>query len=91
MLRGTKQETALRFSFLLYIPVSLGVTVLGISDILNDPNFSELLLPYTVAFFASLIASYFSLKWFMGIMARGNLKYFAIYCFIVGALVVIFL
>ncbi|MEE6133644.1 undecaprenyl-diphosphate phosphatase [Priestia flexa] len=91
MLRGTKQETALRFSFLLYIPVSLGVTVLGISDILNDPNFSELLLPYTVAFFASLIASYFSLKWFMGIMARGNLKYFAFYCFIVGALVVIFL
>ncbi len=84
---GMKQETALRFSFLLYIPVSAGGMILGFSDILNDPNLSEYAMPYTIAFFASLIASYFSLKWFMNIMARGNLKYFAVYCFIVGPLV----
>ncbi|XKF71184.1 undecaprenyl-diphosphate phosphatase [Cytobacillus firmus] len=84
---GMKQETALRFSFLLYIPVSAGGMILGFNDILTDPNLSELALPYTIAFFASLIASYFSLKWFMNIMAKGNLKYFAIYCFIVGPLV----
>lgn len=84
---GMKQETALRYSFLLYIPVSVGGMILGFSDILADKNLAELALPYTVAFFASLVASYFSLKWFMNIMARGNLKYFAIYCFIVGPLV----
>lgn len=84
---GMKQETALRFSFLLYIPVSAGGMILGFNDILTDPNLSELALPYAIAFFASLIASYFSLKWFMNIMANGNLKYFAIYCFIVGPLV----
>lgn len=87
---GMKQETALRFSFLLYIPVSVGGMILGFSDILNDPNFDELMLPYGVAFISSLVASYFSLKWFMNIMAKGNLKYFAIYCFIVGPLVIIF-
>ncbi|WP_110114555.1 undecaprenyl-diphosphate phosphatase [Bacillus sp. CGMCC 1.16541] len=91
MLRGTKQETALRFSFLLFIPVSLGGTILAITDLLNDKNLAQLAVPYTVAFLGSLVASYFSLKWFMGIMARGNLKYFAIYCFIVGSLVVLFL
>lgn len=84
---GMKQETALRYSFLLYIPVSVGGMILGFSDILADKNLAKLALPYTVAFFASLVASYFSLKWFMNIMARGNLKYFAIYCFIVGPLV----
>lgn len=84
---GMKQETALRYSFLLYIPVSVGGMILGFKDILSDPNISELAIPYTIAFFGSLIASYFSLKWFMGIMARGNLKIFAIYCFIVGPLV----
>ncbi|CAM3772463.1 undecaprenyl-diphosphate phosphatase [Cytobacillus oceanisediminis] len=84
---GMKQETALRFSFLLYIPVSVGGMILGFNDILRDPNLNELALPYTLAFFASLVASYFSLKWFMNIMAKGNLKYFAIYCFIVGPLV----
>ncbi|HAQ06177.1 MAG TPA: UDP pyrophosphate phosphatase [Bacillus bacterium] len=84
---GMKQETALRYSFLLYIPVSVGGMLLGFSDILKDPYLDELALPYIFAFFSSLVASYFSLKWFMNIMARGNLKYFAIYCFIVGPLV----
>ncbi|MDQ0268758.1 undecaprenyl-diphosphate phosphatase [Cytobacillus purgationiresistens] len=86
---GMKQETALRFSFLLYIPVSLGSMILGFKDIFADPNLDTLALPYTVAFMASLVASYFALKWFMGIMARGNLRYFAIYCFIAGPLVIL--
>ncbi|WP_226644612.1 undecaprenyl-diphosphate phosphatase [Mesobacillus subterraneus] len=90
MALGMKQETALRYSFLLYIPVSVGGMILGFSDILTDPYLDELAVPYIFAFIASLIASYFSLKWFMNIMARGNLKYFAIYCFIVGPLVLIF-
>ena len=88
---GMKQETALRFSFLLYIPVSLGGGILGLTDMLHDPRFEELLIPYTVAFLLSLIASYFSLKWFMNIMARGELRYFAYYCFIAGTAVLIFL
>ncbi|MCQ6274977.1 undecaprenyl-diphosphate phosphatase [Bacillus sp. V3B] len=82
---GMKRETALRYSFLLYIPVSLGTIILKITDI----NFGELLIPYTVAFILSLVFSYFSLKWFMGIMERGNLKYFAYYCFAIGALILI--
>jgi undecaprenyl-diphosphatase len=90
MTLGMKQETALRYSFLLYIPVSVGGMILGFSDILNDQRIDELAIPYILAFLASLIASYFSLKWFMNIMAHGNLKYFAIYCFIVGPLVIFF-
>src|SRR5690625_397090 len=91
MLLGMKQETALRFSFLLYIPVSLGVTVLSVSDIVNDPNFDTLMIPYAIAFMASIIATFFALKWFINVMRRGNLKYFAYYCFIVGFLVILFL
>lgn len=90
MASGMKAETALRFSFLLYIPVSVGVMVFGISDLIKDPNLASMAIPYLVAFIASLIASYFSLKWFMNIMAKGNLKYFAIYCALVGAAVLIF-
>lgn len=90
MALGTKQETALRFSFLLFIPVSLGGMILSFTDILNDPQLSTLALPYTLAFFGSLIMSYFSLRWFMNIMAKGNLIYFSIYCFIVGGFVLLF-
>lgn len=89
MARGINQETALRFSFLLFIPISLGGAVLSISDIVNDSNLSQMAIPYIMAFFGSLVASYFSLKWFMNIMAKGQLKYFALYCFIVGPLVIL--
>lgn len=89
MARGINQETALRFSFLLFIPISFGGAVLSITDIISDDNLSTMAVPYIMAFIGSLVASYFSLKWFMNIMAKGQLKYFAIYCFIVGPLVVL--
>lgn len=87
---GMKQETALRYSFMLYIPVSLGSVVLGISDFVNEPNKAELALPYAVTFIATVFMTYFAMKWFMGIMKHGKLIYFTYYCFIVGALLLIF-
>lgn len=87
---GIKQETALRFSFLLYIPVSLGGVILGFSDFIGEPNKAELALPYLSAFIATLIMSYLAMKWFMGIMKKGKLVYFTYYCFIVGTLLLIF-
>lgn len=88
---GMKQDTALRFSFMLYIPVSLGGLVLGISDIASDPELQALWLPYLISFVTSLVVTYFSMRWFMGIMEKGNLRYFSYYCFIAGALILIFM
>lgn len=87
---GMKQETALRFSFMLYIPVSLGGVILGFSDFVNEPNKTDLAIPYLAAFIATLLMTYFALKWFMGIMKKGKLIYFTYYCFIVGFLLLIF-
>lgn len=87
---GLKQETALRFSFMLYIPVSLGGVVLGFTDFLDEPNKGELAIPYLAAFLATLFMTYFALKWFMGIMKSGKLVYFTYYCFLVGTLLLIF-
>lgn len=88
---GMKQETALRFSFLLYIPISVGTGILGISDIINDPQINVLWIPYAIAFLLALVFSYYSLRWFMGIMQKGNLKYFSYYCFIAGTLILVYL
>ncbi|MFO1445339.1 undecaprenyl-diphosphate phosphatase [Bacillus sp. Bva_UNVM-123] len=87
---GMKQDTALRFSFMLYIPISLGGMILGISDLINSPDIGTLAMPYIVAFIATLFMTYFAMRWFMGIMAKGNLKYFAYYCFVVGTLLLFF-
>ncbi|WP_112180134.1 MULTISPECIES: undecaprenyl-diphosphate phosphatase [Paraliobacillus] len=90
MLLGMKQETALRFSFLLFIPISFGTFLLSIDDLFTA-ELKTMWIPYLLAFIAAAVATYFSLKWFMNVMARGNLKYFAIYCFIAGFIAFILL
>ncbi|MFC4077810.1 undecaprenyl-diphosphate phosphatase [Salinithrix halophila] len=90
MLLGMRQETALRFSFLLYIPVSLGGMILEGEGILQVMSSPDLFLPYLVAFLSAFVSSYFALKWFMNVMRHGNLIIFAVYCFIVGPLILIF-
>lgn len=91
MLIGTRKATALRFSFLLYIPVSIGTVVLNIDEFIDQGIFSTMLIPYLLAFLGSIVASFFALKWFINVMKQGNLKYFAFYCFIVGTLVFLIL
>ncbi|MEJ8776462.1 undecaprenyl-diphosphate phosphatase [Pseudogracilibacillus sp. ICA-222130] len=86
---GMNRETALRFSFMLYIPVSVGGLILGVTDFLEEPNKSELILPYGVAFFSTLFMTFFSLKWFINIMKKGKLIYFVYYCFTVGSILVL--
>ncbi|EEL52077.1 Undecaprenyl-diphosphatase [Bacillus cereus Rock3-44] len=51
----------------------------SITGIAKDPNLNTLFAPYLVAFIATFITTYISLKWFMNIMAKGNLKYFSFY------------
>lgn len=80
------RETALNYSFMLYIPISFASMVLGVSDLVNSSNLSELLIPYIVSMIAAGIVTYFAAKLFIDIMKKGKLIYFSIYCLIVGIL-----
>jgi len=84
MFRNLKREIAFKFSFFLYIPISVATMILGTKDLINTPNINSLILPYLLGLIASTIVTYFSLKWFKKIMLKGKLIYFAIYCFILG-------
>lgn len=85
------RETALNYSFMLYIPISLASMVLGVSDLLASSNINELIIPYTISMIAAGIVTYFAAKLFINIMKKGKLIYFSIYCLIVGLLTFIFL
>lgn len=84
MKSNLKRETALNYSFMLYIPISLASMVLGISDLISSGTLSELFIPYLVSMIAAGIVTYFAAKLFIDIMKKGKLIYFSIYCFIVG-------
>ncbi|WP_458120721.1 undecaprenyl-diphosphate phosphatase [Paenibacillus sp. Z6-24] len=91
MLIGMKQETALRFSFLLYIPISLGGAILELPDLLAMEWTPVLIVSYAVAFIASFVASFYALKWFINIMKNGKLVYFSAYCLLLALCILIFL
>ena len=88
---GMRQETALRYSFMLYIPVSLGGLVVSIPDLASDSELSALWAPYLASFLATFIFTYISMKMLMNIMEKGNLKYFSYYCFAAGLLLLFWL
>lgn len=89
LFRDIKRNDALKYSFMLYIPISLGTMILGVKDLVNSNNLNTLILPYSLGFLSSLIVSYFTLKWFINAVKKGNLLYFSIYCLILGLFILI--
>ncbi len=82
-------DNALKFSFLLFIPVSLGASLLDIIHFINNPLATKLFIPYLIAFLAATLFTLISLNIFINIIKKGKLNYFAGYCFLVGLVVFI--
>ena len=91
MLLKFKRETAFKFSFMLYIPISLATIVLGVKDIIETGLESTTILYYLIGMVVASVITYFSTKLFKDIMKKGKLIWFVLYCLIVGTLVLIFL
>jgi len=91
MYQGLKRKTAFNFSFILYIPISIATSILGIKDLLELSIASSTWILYLIAALISGIFTYIFTKWFEKIVKEGKLIYFSIYCFIIGLLVIILL
>jgi len=91
MTRNLSKETAVNYSFMLYLPVSIATMFLGIIDLINTPNISNLIIPYLIGMIVSFIVTYITTKWFISIVKKGKLIYFSLYCLIVGLIVILFI
>ncbi|MFC4738026.1 undecaprenyl-diphosphatase UppP [Bacillus daqingensis] len=87
LLIGLDRDTAVRYSFLLAIPVILGSTVLGVRDISADMISYIGGLNLVVSFAVTFIFSLLGIIWLIDFLKKSKLIYFAIYCFVVAALV----
>lgn len=88
MSAGLKRDTAFKYSFMLYMPISVAATILELFDLNID---SSLIFHYICAIVVSCVMTLLVTKWFRNIVNNGKLIYFSIYCFTVGLLVVLFL
>lgn len=89
LLVGFQRQTALRFSFLLFIPVSIGMHLVSIPRLMTNSSHLHLFIPYLLAFLTAMITTYFALIWFKKLVIHGKLYLFSLYCFIVGIAVLI--
>lgn len=88
---GLSRKTAVRYSFLLSIPVIAGSSVLAIGDLTSGQLGIIGYGPIAVALIASFITSYIGIIWLIDFLNKGRLIYFAVYCFVLAALVIGFL
>lgn len=91
MFRGLKRSVAFNFSFILYIPISIATSILGVKDLLELSISSSTWILYIIATILAGIFTYIFTKWFAKIVKEGKLIYFSIYCVILGFLVLLFL
>ena len=90
LLCNLKRDTALKYTFMLYFPVSVASMLLGVKDLMDAPNLNSLILPYTFGLIAAGIVTYFSYQWLSDWVKKGKLWKFSIYCLLLGIFVLIY-
>ncbi len=90
LLRGLKRDTALKYTFMLYFPVSIASMGMGILDLLKTNVSNTLLISYLMASICAGIVTYFSYKWLSSLVKKGKLWKFSIYCLILAIFIFIY-
>ena len=88
LILGNKKSRMAQFSFLMVIPPILGEALLDLAKAAKD-GFDVAFAGLTpsaliIGFLASFVSGVLACKWMIGIVQKGKLVYFAIYCLIVG-------
>jgi len=89
LLLGDKKELVAKFSFLMVLIPIIGA---NFKDLLGGEltgNEGIGVVPLVVGFLAAFISGLLACKWMIGIVKKGKLIYFAIYCFVVGTIAII--
>lgn len=87
LLLGNKKANIARFSFLMVLIPIIGANFKDVYDGGVSENAIGV-LPLFVGFAAAFISGLLACKWMIGIVKKGKLLYFAIYCFIIGSIAV---
>ena len=82
------RSDALKYTFMLYFPVSFGTIILKAKDLIATPT--SLLFPYLCGMLMALIVTYFSYKWLSNMVKNGKLWKFSIYCMCLAIFILIY-
>lgn len=91
--RKLSMDSALKFTFMMFIPISVGTIFyqaisvnFDMNNMMQNFDFSNYLhyFYYLVAFAVSIVSTYYALKWIFIWFRKGKLAFFYIYNFVFG-------
>ncbi len=89
LLSGFKREFAVKFSFIMSIPVILGSALFDILDIIKGEAAAPLLGPTLFGMIIAAVSGYLSIKFMIKLITGKKFHYFSYYCLIAGAFVIL--
>jgi len=91
LLLGNKRVLIAKFSFLMVLIPIIGENLLDLfSGNMASESGSGGITPLLIGFFAAFISGLIACKWMIRIVKKGKLIYFAIYCFLVGIIAILY-
>lgn len=84
--RKVELHSLIEFSFLLYLPIAFFSMLL---ELVNITTMNHPVIPLLLSFVMSGVFTYWALKWFVGLVQKGQLNYFGFYCIGAGSLALI--
>jgi undecaprenyl-diphosphatase len=90
VLLGNKREDIAKFSFLMVLLPIIGANLMDVLDGSFTGNDSLPVSILLIGFIAAFVSGLLACKLMINIVKKGKLIYFALYCFVIGMLTIIF-
>lgn len=87
MWRKFTRQAAARFSFLMSVPIMLAAGLLATVDLIQAPHLLAHLPTYLAGFLTAGVVGYLSIRWLLRYLSNRSLYGFAIYCALLGTMV----
>ncbi|MCD4695695.1 MAG: undecaprenyl-diphosphate phosphatase [Bacteroidales bacterium] len=88
LLLKNKKDGIAKFSFLMVLVPIIGANLKDLVDGKLSGESGVSVLALTVGFLAAFISGLLACKWMIGIVKKGKLIYFAIYCSVIGSIAI---
>ena len=90
LLRGLDRKTALKYTFMLYFPVSIASMLEGVKDFSSNTIEINLIINYVIGMISAGVLTYFSYNWLTRIVEKGKLWKFTVYLFVIALFTIMF-
>lgn len=84
LLNGLDNKSSLKYSFMLYLPVSVATMISGVGDFKARTFDINMILYYIIGMIAAGLLTYISYNWLTKVVEKGKLWRFSIYLFAVA-------